>query len=784
MSVRQRRVRRSVTAVLVLLWGAGQPAAGQEAGAARTDGSTPINHRVAWAAALGGQAQAPMRPVVAAGTVVVGTADGTLVGLSWLGAELWQVQVQAGLLAPPAVAGGRVFVVDAVAGVHSVDIDDGSLLWSAQGHGVRVTSAPLVVGDRVVVAALDGILLAREQATGRQLWLAKIPGGVEGDIATDGRLLYVTSRLGKVHAVAVDDGVTAWTADGAGRTSQGPVLADDQLIVTGPNGGVLALGLDGGRRWSHPLPGPVQAGAAVDGDVVVACDRDGTVEAVSASDGRRRWRASLASACRGAPTLAGEVVLVGTEDGVLHALDREAGAIAWQAAASAALSGPPVVDLGRAFALGTDGRLLALGAQDYATARVGAHQEAATSDPIWVGGRTWTGGVRDLVVAGAGPLPELMLWGEGCGLLWSRDGGAQWQRIDPPQGDLLGLLTDAGGLLLQAVTTQGLFSRTDQGWTRQLPPPEGATGPLRARRTGRGLLVLDAGERSWSWSGSGWAELPGEAAGARRFVTAVGTALSLQGRRLSLARQGRWLPIGDLAFDLVALDAVAADHLVAISADGGLHRSLDGGRSWARTGTSVGSGPARLVGDAALGWLVACWSSGKVMVSRDGGAHWRDADFGLPAGARLDGARITRGANGGPLLAVDLDGGTTGVFMLGEVSEHRRVEEVSFASGSAELTAASVQELRTLATQLAGGPALRARIEGHTDDVGSDEANLVLSVERARAVARVLLAQGAAPHQVEVIGFGEARPRVPNQDPDSRRANRRVELYLAALDGA
>lgn len=77
-----------------------------------------------------------------------------------------------------------------------------------------------------------------------------------------------------------------------------------------------------------------------------------------------------------------------------------------------------------------------------------------------------------------------------------------------------------------------------------------------------------------------------------------------------------------------------------------------------------------------------------------------------------------------------------------------------------------------------------ARIDGHTDAVGSDAYNQKLSERRASAVRNALVGRGLAPDKVEIRGFGESKPVAPNENPDGsdnpqgREKNRRVEVVI------
>ena len=69
-------------------------------------------------------------------------------------------------------------------------------------------------------------------------------------------------------------------------------------------------------------------------------------------------------------------------------------------------------------------------------------------------------------------------------------------------------------------------------------------------------------------------------------------------------------------------------------------------------------------------------------------------------------------------------------------------------------------------------------IEGHTDSIGSDQANQVLSEKRAEAVENYFLSRKVAPQRLTAIGRGEQLPIASNVNEAGRTQNRRVELLL------
>lgn len=103
---------------------------------------------------------------------------------------------------------------------------------------------------------------------------------------------------------------------------------------------------------------------------------------------------------------------------------------------------------------------------------------------------------------------------------------------------------------------------------------------------------------------------------------------------------------------------------------------------------------------------------------------------------------------------------------------------ITFDSGRAELSEEATASLDAVATYLKENPGVQLIIEGHTDDVGSDEFNRVLSRRRAGAVATYLSSQDVDAARLSTDGFADTRPVASNDTAAGRAANRRVELVI------
>jgi outer membrane protein OmpA-like peptidoglycan-associated protein len=106
-------------------------------------------------------------------------------------------------------------------------------------------------------------------------------------------------------------------------------------------------------------------------------------------------------------------------------------------------------------------------------------------------------------------------------------------------------------------------------------------------------------------------------------------------------------------------------------------------------------------------------------------------------------------------------------------------EKIYFEFGKADIQERSFSLVDEIAEIVLENPQLKKiRIEGHTDDVGSDVANLRLSQARADSVVRAISDRGVNSNRLDAVGFGEMRPIDANETDDGRAANRRVEFII------
>lgn len=106
------------------------------------------------------------------------------------------------------------------------------------------------------------------------------------------------------------------------------------------------------------------------------------------------------------------------------------------------------------------------------------------------------------------------------------------------------------------------------------------------------------------------------------------------------------------------------------------------------------------------------------------------------------------------------------------------LNNIFFELAKSSLQSDSYPELNRLVQLLTERPKMTIEISGHTDDIGSDEANNKLSQDRADAVKNYLLSKSIAPIRLLAKGYGETKPKVANDSDEHRQQNRRVEFVI------
>ncbi|NDC58506.1 MAG: hypothetical protein EBZ50_06725 [Alphaproteobacteria bacterium] len=303
----------------------------------------------------------PLIPVAGDGvdwTQPGGRADNAPQNLNAGGAYkiAWRRDVGAGssnnarLVAPPVVAGGKIYVLDADAVVHAFSADAGAQSWRVElrPRGAKDKSAiggGLAVWDGKVFATTGyGQTVALDAASGAEQWRTDAGAPFSGAPTATGGRVYAVTNDSELVAINAADGAIQWTHQAIAEparilSASSPAVVGDTVVAPFPSGEVVALLTANGRRlWVDALSrsGRLTSLSAindiagrpvvVDG-IIYAVSHSGVFAAIDQRTGQRLWARGLASTQT--PLVAGDAVYTITVDGEAAALERGAGKVFW-----------------------------------------------------------------------------------------------------------------------------------------------------------------------------------------------------------------------------------------------------------------------------------------------------------------------------------------------------------------------------------------------------------------------------------------------------------------------
>jgi len=255
------------------------------------------------------------------------------------------------LTAPPVVAGGTLYALDATGHVTALDADTGRRQWRVRAATPEEDSVPLgggvaVAGGLVYVSTGFGEVLALDPANGGLVWRTEVSGPLRAPPTVDQGRVFVVTVDNQTEALDAANGVPLWSHSGLLETAGllgGAAPATGPGIVVAPytSGEIYALRQESGRpTWSDSLAAIRRVGVlaaladirgmpTVDDELVIAVSHSGRMVAIDVRSGARVWEQELAGIEM--PWIAGDFVYLLTTGAELVALTRQEGAIRWVA---------------------------------------------------------------------------------------------------------------------------------------------------------------------------------------------------------------------------------------------------------------------------------------------------------------------------------------------------------------------------------------------------------------------------------------------------------------------
>jgi len=288
---------------------------------------------------------------------------GTTFDLAWKADVGKASSRRARLTAPPVVADGRLYVIDAEATVSAINVEDGKAVWRAELAPsvkekfrvrelmTRTKAAEVGFGGgvtfdegRLFVSSGFGFVAALNADTGEELWRVETGAPVRTPPTAYRGSVYVVTNVNEMIALSQEDGAKQWnfqSFEEAARilSAASPAAAGDLIVAPFSSGEVVAFLAGSGRPvWNDTLARNTQITAlsalndiagspVIDRGLVYAVSHAGRLVAIDIRSGQRVWEAPIASLQM--PWVAGDYIFVVSIDSQLVCLSRADGAIVW-----------------------------------------------------------------------------------------------------------------------------------------------------------------------------------------------------------------------------------------------------------------------------------------------------------------------------------------------------------------------------------------------------------------------------------------------------------------------
>jgi len=269
--------------------------------------------------------------------------------------KAWSVDIGDGtdgeerLSASPVIAGGRVFVIDALSVVSAYNAENGDRLWKRditpkkedEGHipgGISYDNGHIYISTGFAEA------ISLDAKSGKEVWRKSISSPARAAPTIRGGRVFVLTLDNKVLALNAKTGEKLWSHAGAEESSSllgsaSPAVGEGVVVVPYTSGDLVALRADNGRLlWQNSLRtikrtevlsnlAHIRGRPVIDRGRVFAISHAGLMAAYDLQKGRRLWQKKIGGIEN--PWIAGDYIFLLTNDLEIAALSRDSGRVHW-----------------------------------------------------------------------------------------------------------------------------------------------------------------------------------------------------------------------------------------------------------------------------------------------------------------------------------------------------------------------------------------------------------------------------------------------------------------------
>lgn len=283
-------------------------------------------------------------------------------------AVVWEFKGENSFESPVVVDGDKLFAADANGLILAIDSATGKELWRVETE-LGFTTSPAVQDGLLVVGDVDGAIFALDAATGKERWKAKAKAEISGAATFYNEWVLITSQDGKLYALSKSDGSNVWTYETSDQIRCSPTIAGDRTFLGGCDGNLHNIRLSDGKAAAEPLPlgGPTGSTPAVIDNHAYLPVMAGAVLAFDWKENKEVWRYEddeREQEYRSSAAVSDKLVIVSSQNKQVDALDRETGKRIWRYTLRRRADGSPIIAGDDCWVAGTDGRLIRLSLAD------------------------------------------------------------------------------------------------------------------------------------------------------------------------------------------------------------------------------------------------------------------------------------------------------------------------------------------------------------------------------------------------------------------------------------
>ncbi len=249
---------------------------------------------------------------------------------------------------PPVVARGIAALATNAGRVIVFNARTGYIIWhKRQSATIPIAASPAIIPEQgaLLVAGMDGRLVAYSLANGRELWTFSTGRSpIESSPLVSDGTAYIGAHNGRLYAVATESGKRRWTFQAAGDIKGSVAKSGDTIVFGDYSGTIYGVSTSGIELWRTRVGKRLYGGPGISGNTVVIGDVGGAVIAVDLRTGRQRWRRATGNAAvYSSPAIANGTVFIGSYNGRFEALDLADGSVRWSFDAGGRISGSATV---------------------------------------------------------------------------------------------------------------------------------------------------------------------------------------------------------------------------------------------------------------------------------------------------------------------------------------------------------------------------------------------------------------------------------------------------------